>query len=121
MRSSTPRARPPPSARRRTLLPQSNAILWFLGEGTAFLPSDRLQQAQVLRWLLFEQEYVISGIGAARFCILTGRDPTSSPHRLQVATSALTMLGFMDDLVSYPDNACAGTSRSIYDPPSDLP
>ncbi len=37
------------------LLPESNAILFYLAEGTPFLPSDRLQRAQVLQWMFFEQ------------------------------------------------------------------
>ena len=31
------------------LLPESNAILYFLAEGTSFLPDDRLGRARVLR------------------------------------------------------------------------
>ena len=37
------------------LLPESNAILYFLTEGTPFLPDDRLRRAHVLRWMFFEQ------------------------------------------------------------------
>jgi glutathione S-transferase len=37
------------------LLPESNAILYFLAEGTSFLPDDRLGRARVLRWMFFEQ------------------------------------------------------------------
>jgi glutathione S-transferase len=38
-----------------TFLPESNAILWYFAEGTSFLPADRLQRAQVLQWMFFEQ------------------------------------------------------------------
>jgi glutathione S-transferase len=38
-----------------TCLAESNAILWYLAEGTQFIPSDRLQRAQVLQWMFFEQ------------------------------------------------------------------
>jgi glutathione S-transferase len=38
-----------------TWLPESNAILFYLAEGTPFLPADRLQRAQVLQWMFFEQ------------------------------------------------------------------
>jgi glutathione S-transferase len=34
---------------------ESNAIQWYLAEGTPFLPSDRLERAQVLQWMFFEQ------------------------------------------------------------------
>jgi glutathione S-transferase len=36
-------------------LPESNAILCSLAEGTPWLPTDRLERAQVLRWLFWEQ------------------------------------------------------------------
>ena len=38
-----------------TNLAESNAILWYLAEGTPFVPSDRLGRAQVLQWMFFEQ------------------------------------------------------------------
>jgi glutathione S-transferase len=36
-------------------LPESNAILFYLAEGTRFLPRERFARAQVLQWLFFEQ------------------------------------------------------------------
>ncbi len=36
-------------------LPESNAILYYLAEETAFLPAERFARAQVLRWMFFEQ------------------------------------------------------------------
>jgi glutathione S-transferase len=56
-----------------TLLTQSNAILWYLAEFTPFLPATQLERAQVVSWLMFEQEYVVSGIAAPRFWLMTGR------------------------------------------------
>jgi glutathione S-transferase len=38
-----------------TNLAESNAILWYLAEGSPFVPSDRLGRAQVLQWMFFEQ------------------------------------------------------------------
>jgi glutathione S-transferase len=38
-----------------TTLPESNAILFYLAENTPFLPEGRLERAQVLRWMFFEQ------------------------------------------------------------------
>ena len=38
-----------------TNLAESNAILWYLAEGSAFVPADRLGRAQVLQWMFFEQ------------------------------------------------------------------
>ena len=36
-------------------LSESNAMLLYLGEGTAYLPADRYQRALVHQWLFFEQ------------------------------------------------------------------
>jgi glutathione S-transferase len=36
-------------------LPESNAILCYLAEGTPLLPPDRLERARVLSWMFFEQ------------------------------------------------------------------
>ena len=38
-----------------TCLPESNAILWYLAEGTEYLPAERLARAQALSWMCFEQ------------------------------------------------------------------
>ncbi len=38
-----------------TNLAESGAILWYLAEGSPFVPDDRLGRAQVLQWMFFEQ------------------------------------------------------------------
>lgn len=38
-----------------TFLPESNAILFYLAEGTPFMPEDRLGRARMLQWMFFEQ------------------------------------------------------------------
>jgi glutathione S-transferase len=75
-----------------TVLTQSNAILWFLAEGTEFLPRSPRERGLVAQWLFFEQERVMSGIGAARFRKLTGRNPELISPRFALGTSALSML-----------------------------
>src|SRR6476619_7234572 len=32
-------------------LPESNAACWFLAQGSALIPGDRFDQADVLRWM----------------------------------------------------------------------
>jgi glutathione S-transferase len=71
---------------------QSNAILWFLAEGTPFLPQSPLERAQVAQWLFFEQERVMSGIGGARFRTLTGRNRELIAARFALGETALAML-----------------------------
>jgi glutathione S-transferase len=55
------------------VLTQSNAILWYLGHGSPWLPGERFAQARVAEWLAFEQEHVMGGIGGPRFLLVTGR------------------------------------------------
>ena len=50
-----------------TFLPESNAILFYLAEGTPFLPADRLGRAQALQWMFFEQYSHEPNIATARF------------------------------------------------------
>jgi glutathione S-transferase len=50
-------------------LGESNAILWYVGEGTQFVPDDRFDRAKVQQWLSFEQAQIESAIGVARFLI----------------------------------------------------
>ncbi|HYJ41253.1 MAG TPA: glutathione S-transferase, partial [Steroidobacteraceae bacterium] len=38
-----------------TNLPESNAILWYLAEGSRFVPATQVGRAQVLQWMFFEQ------------------------------------------------------------------
>jgi glutathione S-transferase len=78
-----------------TALGQSPAILWFLAEGTPFLPGDRVGRARVLQWLVFEQERVMPGIGGTRFHRLTGRaalDPGPVAARAAKGEHALDVL-----------------------------
>ena len=48
-------------------LPESNAILFYLAEGTPYLPQDRFDRAQVLQWLFFEQNNHEPSVAVARF------------------------------------------------------
>jgi glutathione S-transferase len=50
-------------------LPESNAILFYLAEGTPFLPDARFERAQVLRWAFFEQYSHEPNIASPRYWI----------------------------------------------------
>ncbi|MGH8430831.1 MAG: glutathione S-transferase family protein [Solimonas sp.] len=54
-------------------LAESNAILTFLAEGTRYLPLSGMTRAHVIRWLMFEQQYVQPSIGRLRYWTLTGK------------------------------------------------
>jgi glutathione S-transferase len=50
-------------------LAESNAILWYLADGTPFLPDDPLERARVLQWMFFEQYEIEPNLAVARFWI----------------------------------------------------
>ncbi|NPC58521.1 glutathione S-transferase family protein [Caenimonas soli] len=47
-------------------IPESNAILWHLAQGTPLLPSG-FDQIRVVQWMFFEQSEVLKAFSAARF------------------------------------------------------
>jgi glutathione S-transferase len=79
----------------RTLI-ESNAILWWLASGTPFLPTDPLDQADVCRWLIFEQTDVMPMIGGLRFRLLTGRLTHESDEAARRRAGAYEALGVLD-------------------------
>src|SRR5436190_3800736 len=50
-----------------THLAESDAILWYLAEGTKFAAATRLERAQTLQWMFFEQYSHEPYIAVARF------------------------------------------------------
>ena len=54
-----------------SVLAESNAILFYLADGTRFLPADRLARAQVLQWMFFEQYSHEPNIATVRFWMHT--------------------------------------------------
>ena len=50
-----------------TCLAESNAICWYLADGTKFLPDDKVQRAEVLQWMFFEQYSHEPNIATPRF------------------------------------------------------
>jgi len=50
-----------------TFLFESDAIMWYLAEGTKFAPANRLERAQTLQWMFFEQYSHEPYIAVARF------------------------------------------------------
>ena len=76
-------------------LPESNAILLALAEGTRLLPEGLEERAQVYRWLFFEQADVVFAVGGLRFRLLTGRfapDDAEAARRRRAAEEILELL-----------------------------
>jgi glutathione S-transferase len=65
-----------------TYLAESNAILWYLAETSAYLPVDRLGRAQVLQWMFFEQYSHEPYVATARMIIR--HLPADSPRHAEL-------------------------------------
>src|SRR3954447_21667875 len=48
-------------------LAESNAILWHVASGTQLRPDNRIDRAEALQWMFFEQHSIKPNIGAAYF------------------------------------------------------
>ena len=48
-------------------IPESNAACFYLGEGTALVPDDRFERADMLRWMFFEQYNHEPNVATLRF------------------------------------------------------
>jgi glutathione S-transferase len=58
-------------------LAESNAILWYVAGGTSLAPESRIERAEALQWMFFEQHALEPNIGAAYFwlsLVKGGRD-----------------------------------------------
>jgi glutathione S-transferase len=62
-----------------TCLAESNAIMWYLAEGTPLIPQDRIGRAQVLQWMFFEQYSHEPYVATPRF-IMRHLPPESPRH-----------------------------------------
>lgn len=69
-------------------LAESNAILAYLADGSAYLPSDAFERAKVQQWLHFEQERVESVIGSLRFWTMTGKLSGRPPELVDMKRKA---------------------------------
>jgi glutathione S-transferase len=63
-------------------LGESGAILWYLAEGTRFVPEDPYDRAQVLQWMFFEQYDHEPAIAVARFWVAYSGRPEEFADRL---------------------------------------
>ncbi len=65
-----------------SFLPESNAILYYLAEGSRLLPAGRLERARVLQWMFFEQYSHEPYLAVARSILRY--QPADSPRRAEL-------------------------------------
>jgi glutathione S-transferase len=74
-------------------LGESDAILWYFGDGTGYVPSDPYERAQVLQWMFFEQYSHEPYLAVVRFWLAYSGEPErfadQVPARMQGGYAAL--------------------------------
>ncbi len=79
-----------------TCLAESDAILWYLAEGSPLLPGSRLERAKVLQWMFFEQYSHEPYVATPRFIVkhLPADSPRQAelPKRLEQGRAALAVM-----------------------------
>ena len=102
------------------LLPESNAACWYLAEGSPLIPEDRFDQADVLRWMFWEQYNHEPNIATLRFWrtyvrldSLNDAQKVQLPGKIKAGEAALTLMDrhladrpfFVGDTVTLADIA----------------
>jgi len=70
-------------------LAESNAILWYFGEGTRFVPEGKYERAQMFQWMFYEQYELEPALAVVRFWLTySGRPEGLSAERRDELTKA---------------------------------
>jgi glutathione S-transferase len=70
-------------------LAESNAILWYSGEGMRFVPGDKYERAQMFQWMFYEQYELEPALAVVRFWLAySGRPEGLSEERREELTKA---------------------------------
>jgi glutathione S-transferase len=67
-------------------LAESNAILWFLGDGTLYVSEDPYERAQALQWMFFEQYSHEPYLAVVRFWLAYSGTPERFADQLPART-----------------------------------
>jgi len=91
-------------------LAESNAILCYLAEGSAYLAGDAWDRAQIMQWLFFEQYSHEPYIATSRFIIqYLGNPPDKQCDLEQKRTGGIGALNVMEQQLKKGDNICGDT------------
>ena len=90
-------------------LPESNAILAYLADGTTFSSQDPFERAEILRWLIYEQTDIVPSIGGLRFRLLAGRLRPSDAEAVRRKASGEQVLALLEDHLAGRDFFVGGS------------
>jgi glutathione S-transferase len=99
-----------------TRIPESNAILCYLADGTEWLPDDPIKKAKILRWMFWEQNQH-EGVFAVRAALLhyESRAHLATPERMaELLETGQALLARMEDHL-FTQNWLVGDSPSVAD------
>jgi len=91
-----------------TALAESNAIQFYLAEGTPLWPGGRLERAQVLQWMFFEQYSHEPYIAVVRFWVHTGVADERAEEVAVRRARGYDALAVMEDHLHHRDFFAAG-------------
>jgi glutathione S-transferase len=96
-------------------LAESNAILWYFGDGTRFVPDDRYDRAKALQWMFFEQYEHEPAVAVARFLkTYSGKPELWESQREQLTKRGIKALRALEGGLQDRD-WLAGDSMTIAD------
>jgi glutathione S-transferase len=88
-------------------MPESNAAIFYLARGSTLIPADRWDEADMLRWMFWEQYSHEPNIATLRFWLaFVGRDNLSDLQRAQVdgkAAAGNAALALMEEQLAAHD------------------
>lgn len=88
-------------------LPESNAACWYLAHGSSLIPDDRFRQADMLRWMFFEQYNHEPNVATLRFWLgYIGEENLSEAQKGQLGakrTAGEAALRLMDEHLATHD------------------
>ncbi len=70
-----------------TYLAESNAILWYLAQGSEYFPTDPIEQTRVLQWMFFEQNLHEPNIAVIRFWVTYAKTADQYPEPMKLRTA----------------------------------
>jgi glutathione S-transferase len=78
-------------------LPESNAACWYLAHGSALIPQERFAQADMLRWMFFEQYNHEPNVATLRFWLhFVGEANLSAEQRGQMMAKRIAGCAALD-------------------------
>jgi glutathione S-transferase len=82
------------------MIPESNAACFYLADGSPLIPTERIDRADMLRWMFFEQYSHEPNIATLRFWLaFVGEPALSEAQRSQLAAkreAGIAALAVMD-------------------------